>query len=244
MIIQCQNVQKYHGAQLVLSDVSFSVRQGEKVGLIGRNGSGKTTLFRLLGGEEAPDSGQIAIRKGSVVGLLAQIQEGGEDTVNAVLQRSFAEPLAWQRRLRELEREMSDPGADGEARMTALLREYGLLQEKFETAGGYEMESDIQRVSSGLGIGGEQFERAFSSLSGGEKTKVGLAALLLLRPDVLLLDEPTNHLDMAAIEWLEQFLRDYDGTVVVISHDRYFLDAVVTKIVEIEDGEAVTYHTG
>ncbi|AIQ11857.1 ribosomal protection-like ABC-F family protein [Paenibacillus durus] len=244
MIIQCQNVQKYHGAQLVLSDVSFAVRQGENVGLIGRNGSGKTTLFRLLSGEEAPDSGQIAIRKGSAIGLLAQIQEGGEDTVYEVLQRSFDEPLAWQRRLRELEREMSDLGADSEARMSTLLREYGSLQEKFEAAGGYEIESDIQRVSSGLGISGEQFERAFFSLSGGEKTKVGLAALLLLRPDVLLLDEPTNHLDMAAIEWLEQFLRDYDGTVVVISHDRYFLDAVVTKIVEIEDGEAVTYHTG
>uniref|UniRef100_UPI0004724145 ribosomal protection-like ABC-F family protein n=1 Tax=Paenibacillus zanthoxyli TaxID=369399 RepID=UPI0004724145 len=143
----------------------------------------------------------------------------------------------------ELELEMSGLGTDSEARMSALLREYGSLQEKFETAGGYEIESDIQRVSSGLGIGGEQFERAFSSLSGGEKTKVGLAALLLLRPDVLLLDEPTNHLDMAAIEWLEQFLRDYDGTVVAISHDRYFLDAVVTKIVEIEDGEAITYHT-
>lgn len=242
-MIQCQNVQKYHGAQLVLSNVSFTVRQGERIGLIGRNGCGKTTLLRLLSGEEAPDSGQIAIRKGSVVGVLAQIQEGGEDTVYAVLQRSFAEPLAWQGRLRELEREMSALGADGEARMSALLREYGSLQEKFEAAGGYEIESAIQRVSSGLGIGGEQLGRAFSSLSGGEKTKVGLAALLLLRPDVLLLDEPTNHLDMAAIEWLEQFLRDYDGTVLVISHDRYFLDAVIAKIVEIEDGEAVAYHT-
>ncbi|BCG57973.1 ribosomal protection-like ABC-F family protein [Paenibacillus sp. URB8-2] len=243
MIIQCQNVQKYHGAQEVLSDITLAVRQGEKVGLIGRNGCGKTTLFRLLSGEEAPDRGQIAIRRGSTVGLLAQIQEGGGDTVYAVLQRSFAEQLAWQRRLRELEQEMAGLNAGGEERWNGLLREYGSLQEKFEAAGGYEIEAEIHRVASGLGIGSEQFGRPFASLSGGEKTKVGLAALLLRRPDVLLLDEPTNHLDMAAIEWLEQFLRDYAGTVVVISHDRYFLDAVITKVIEIEDGEAITYHT-
>ncbi|NJJ39670.1 ribosomal protection-like ABC-F family protein [Paenibacillus apii] len=243
MIIQCQNVQKYHGAQEVLSDITLAVRQGEKVGLIGRNGCGKTTLLRLLSGEDAPDGGQIAIRKGCTVGLLAQIQEGGSDTVYAVLQRSFAEPLAWQRRLRELEQEMAAMNAGAEDRWNGLLREYGSLQEKFEAAGGYEIEAEIQCVASGLGIGSELLGRPFASLSGGEKTKAGLAALLLRRPDVLLLDEPTNHLDMAAIEWLEQFLRDYAGTVVVISHDRYFLDAVVTKVIEIEDGEAVVYHT-
>ncbi|MEK3875858.1 ribosomal protection-like ABC-F family protein [Paenibacillus sp. FSL M7-0420] len=245
MIISCQNIQKYHGAQLVLSDVTFDIRQGEKIGLIGRNGCGKTTLFHLLSGEESPDQGQLSIRRGSVIGLLAQIQEVNEsDTVYAVLQRSFAEQLGWQRRLRELEQEMSSSGAgEDEQAWNRLLKEYGTLQEKFEAAGGYELEASIQRVASGLGIGTEQYDRRFSSLSGGEKTKVGLAELLLRRPDILLLDEPTNHLDMEAIEWLEQFLQSYDGTVLAISHDRYFLDAVVKKVIEIEDGEAFTFHT-
>ncbi|WP_310831890.1 ribosomal protection-like ABC-F family protein [Paenibacillus pedocola] len=245
MIISCQNVQKYHGAQLVLSDITFDIRQGEKIGLIGRNGCGKTTLFRLLSGEERPDQGQISIRRGSIVGLLAQIQEAdAQETVYAVLQRSFAEPLAWQSRLRELEQQMSglDAGSE-EAAWNRLLKEYGSLQEKFEAAGGYEIDSSIQRVAAGLGIAASQYNRVFASLSGGEKTKVGLAELLLRRPDVLLLDEPTNHLDMEAIEWLEQYLQTYDGTVLAISHDRYFLDAVVRKVVEIEDGEAITYHT-
>lgn len=245
MIIQCQNVQKYHGAQLVLNSITFDIRQGEKIGLIGRNGCGKTTLFHLLNGEERPDQGQISIRKGSVVGMLAQIQEVNEkETVYEVLQRSFAEQLQWQQRLRELELEMStfNTGTD-ETLWNRLLKEYGSLQDKFETAGGYEIESTIQRVSTGLGIGTGQYSRLFSSLSGGEKTKVGLAELLLRRPDVLLLDEPTNHLDMNAIEWLEQYLQSYDGTVLAISHDRYFLDAVVKKVIEIEDGEAFTFHT-
>ncbi|WP_341346880.1 ABC-F family ATP-binding cassette domain-containing protein [Paenibacillus sp. FSL H3-0469] len=245
MIISCQNIQKYHGAQLVLSDVTFDIRQGEKIGLIGRNGCGKTTLFHLLSGEERPDQGQLSIRRGSVIGLLAQIQEVNEsETVYAVLQRSFAEQLGWQRRLRELEQEMSSSGAgEDEQAWNRLLKEYGTLQEKFEAAGGYELEASIQRVASGLGIGTEQYDRCFSSLSGGEKTKVGLAELLLRRPDILLLDEPTNHLDMEAIEWLEKFLQSYDGTVLAISHDRYFLDAVVKKVIEIEDGEAFTFHT-
>ncbi|WP_238655033.1 ribosomal protection-like ABC-F family protein [Paenibacillus piscarius] len=245
MIISCQNIQKYHGAQLVLSDVTFDIRQGEKIGLIGRNGTGKTTLFHLLSGEERPDRGQLSIRRGSVIGLLAQIQEADDnETVYAVLQRSFAEPLAWQCRLRELEQEMSAPGAgEDERAWDRLLKEYGTLQEKFEAAGGYEIEASIQRIANGLGIGNDQYDRRFASLSGGEKTKVGLAELLLRRPDILLLDEPTNHLDMEAIEWLEQFLQTYDGTVLVISHDRYFLDAVVKKVIELEDGEASTFHT-
>lgn len=245
MIISCQNVQKYHGAQLVLTNITFEIRQGEKIGLIGRNGCGKTTLFHLLSGEERPDEGQISVRRGSVIGLLAQVQETNDsETVYDVLQRSFAEPLQWQHRLRELELEMSASGAgDNGQAWNRLLKEYGTLQEKFEAAGGYEIESSIQRVAAGLGIGTGQYGRRFATLSGGEKTKVGLAELLLRRPDILLLDEPTNHLDMEAIEWLEQFLQSYEGTVLAISHDRYFLDAVVKKVIEIEDGEAFTFHT-
>ncbi|MCJ8011629.1 ABC-F family ATP-binding cassette domain-containing protein [Paenibacillus sp. KQZ6P-2] len=245
MMIQCKNIQKYHGAQLVLSDISFEIRHGEKAALIGRNGSGKTTLFHLLKGVEAPDQGNIAIQKGARIGLLAQIPEASaEETVYDVLLRPFADVLEWQERMRTLEVLMSDPDGSGDPNTLAgWLEEYGKLQERFERADGYEVESSIARVAGGLGIPTRQFSRPFSSLSGGEKTKVGLAVLLLEKPDVLLLDEPTNHLDMGAIQWLEQFLAEYGGTVLAISHDRYFLDRLVTKVIEIEDGEAFIYHT-
>lgn len=245
MMIQCKNVQKYHGAQLVLSDISFEVGRGEKAALIGRNGSGKTTLFQLLKGNDVPDLGNIAVQKGAKIGLLAQIPGAAtEETVYDVLLRPFADVLQWQQRLRTLEALMSDPGESGDTEALARwLEEYGKLQERFEQSGGYEVEASIAKVAGGLGIPAQQFTHPFASLSGGEKTKVGLAVLLLEKPDVLLLDEPTNHLDLGAIEWLEQFLAEYAGTILAISHDRYFLDRLVTKVIEIEDGEAFVYHT-
>ncbi|HEY2492199.1 MAG TPA: ABC-F type ribosomal protection protein [Paenibacillus sp.] len=246
MMIQCKNVQKYHGAELVLSDITIDVRAGEKVGLIGRNGCGKTTLFHLLKGNESPDQGQISIRKGARIGFLAQVPDETVDhTVYDELKKSFALPIEWQVRMNELEQWMAaEPVHTGtQSAYDQWIQEYGRLQEKFEEAGGYEMDATIDRIANGLGIPVEQYDRRFSSLSGGEKTKVGLAALLLENPDVLLLDEPTNHLDMSAIEWLEQFLLSYMGTIITISHDRYFLDHVVTKVIEIEDGEATTYHS-
>lgn len=244
MMIQCKNIQKYHGAQLVLSDVSFEIREGEKAALIGRNGCGKTTMLHLLNGGDKPDQGEISISRGAKLGFLAQIPQAGDgETVYDILLRAFAAPLEWQRRMRELEALMSGSSASGGKEPEQWLAEYGRLQERFEAAGGYEMEATIDRIAGGLGIPAGQYSRPFASLSGGEKTKIGLASLLLEQPDVLLLDEPTNHLDMAAIEWLEQFLKEYRGTVLTISHDRYFLDKLVTKVVEIEDGEAFTYHT-
>ncbi|MEC0369759.1 ribosomal protection-like ABC-F family protein [Paenibacillus chibensis] len=245
MMIQCKNVQKYHGAQLVLSDISFDIGHGEKAALIGRNGCGKTTLFHLLKGNESPEQGSIAIQKGAKIGLLEQIPAASADeTVYDVLLRPFAAVLEWQNRMRSLEALMSDPAHSSDAEALAgWLAEYGRLQEQFERADGYEVEASVARVASGLGIPHPQFSRPFASLSGGEKTKVGLAVLLLEKPDVLLLDEPTNHLDMGAIEWLEQFLGEYGGTVLAISHDRYFLDRLVSKVIEIEDGEAFIYHT-
>ncbi|MGZ9584001.1 ribosomal protection-like ABC-F family protein [Paenibacillus marinisediminis] len=244
-MIQCQQVKKGYGATAVLLDVTFEIGEQERVGLIGRNGTGKTTLFQLLNGSEKPDAGQIAIKKGARIGYLEQVPHAEEAaTVRDVLERAFAEPKRWQREMQELERLMSDPQASRDERQFAdLLRRYGELQERFERAGGYELDARLGRVASGLGIPEAQLARPFAELSGGEKTKVGLAAMLLEEPDVLLLDEPTNHLDMHAIEWLEQFLQSYSGTVVVISHDRYFLDRVVTKIIELEDGEAITYYT-
>ncbi|UHA75527.1 ribosomal protection-like ABC-F family protein [Paenibacillus sp. 481] len=244
MMIQVQHIEKYYGAELVLQDICFDIREGDKVGLIGRNGTGKTTMFRLLKGLDKPDRGEISIRKGAKIGYLAQVMHVHDESVYDVLSASFKQQLEWSAQMKKLEQLMSDPEQIGdEARFARLLQEYGQVQERFERAGGYEIDSQIERVANGLGIPTEQYTRPFPSLSGGEKTKVGLAALLLEQPDILLLDEPTNHLDMRAIEWLESFLRTYAGTVVVISHDRYFLDSVVTKIVEFEDGEAVTYVT-
>ncbi|MGZ7442506.1 ribosomal protection-like ABC-F family protein [Paenibacillus sp. TH7-28] len=245
MMIQCQNIQKYYGAELVLSDVTFEIKTGETVGLIGRNGTGKTTLMKLLTSKEPPDRGQLHIRKNARIGALAQIPDyqSGE-TVRGVLLEAFAELRLMLAEMKQLEAEMSAGGADSGAAggMDGLLRRYGELQEAFERGGGYEIDASIDRIAGGLGIPAEQFVRPFSSLSGGEKTKVGLAVILLQQPDLLLLDEPTNHLDMAAIEWLENYIRSFAGTVVIISHDRYFLDAVADKIIELEDGEAFTYY--
>lgn len=245
MMIQCQNIQKYYGAELVLSDVTFEIKTGETVGLIGRNGTGKTTLMKLLTGKEQPDRGQLHIQKNARIGALAQIpdyQRG--ETVRGVLLEAFAELRLMQVEMKQLEEEMSAAGSHPEAagKMDGLLRRYGVLQESFERGGGYEIDASIDRVAGGLGIPAGQFSRPFSSISGGEKTKVGLAVILLQQPELLLLDEPTNHLDMAAIEWLENYVRSFTGTVVIISHDRYFLDAVTDTIIELEDGEAFTYH--
>lgn len=240
MMIQGQNIQKYYGAELVLSDVTFEIKSGETVGLIGRNGAGKTTLMKLLAGIERPDQGLLSVPKNARIGSLAQIPDyTREETVYDVLLGAFADVRSLETQMRRLETEMSEADSDA---LDSLLRQYGRLQEAFERGGGYEVEASIARVTGGLGIPEEQFARPFASLSGGEKTKVGLAVILLREPDLLLLDEPTNHLDMAATEWLEGYVRAFPGTCVIISHDRYFLDAVVSKIIELEDGEAFTYH--
>ncbi|MFD2170852.1 ribosomal protection-like ABC-F family protein [Tumebacillus lipolyticus] len=245
MMVSVQHVQKYYGANLVFADITLEIRQRERVGLIGRNGEGKTTLFKLISGEQAQDGGQIHIRKGTKIGTLSQIPDYGDrTTVYDVIARGYAGLRECQSQIGELEKAMADPAIyEQAAKLEAVLAEYDRLREQFEREGGYEMEANIDRVVEGLRVPKEQLQRPFASLSGGEKTKIGLAALLLEQPDLLMLDEPTNHLDMKAIEWLEGYLRDYQGTIIAISHDRYFLDKVVTKVIEIEDGEAFTYHT-
>ncbi|WP_010268530.1 ribosomal protection-like ABC-F family protein [Paenibacillus senegalensis] len=245
MIIQFNEVSYFYGAEQVLENVNFDIKEGERIGLIGRNGSGKTTVFRLLSGMLTPHAGQVHRRKGCRVGLLEQVPSVREDcTVYDVLSESFEQLKQWQAELRRWERHMSDPViAADEGKMAELLHKYGQTMERFQQAGGYEMDARIDKVASGLGISPANYERLFQSLSGGEKTKVCLAAVLLQAPDVLLLDEPTNHLDSDALEWLEAYLVSYQGTVIVVSHDRYFLDCVVGKIIEIEDREAVIYYT-
>ncbi|MBT2761722.1 ribosomal protection-like ABC-F family protein [Paenibacillus sp. ISL-20] len=245
-IINVQKMTQYHGAHLVLDQISFEIQEGEKVALIGRNGSGKSTLMRLLAGLDQPNEGQLAIKKGAKIGYLEQIPSHMDTwTVLDVLSQGLSHLKDYRAEMTELEGKMSDPDIAGNAELLdRVLRKYSALQERFETEGGYELEASIDKIASGLQIPKSEYGLAFGSLSGGEQTRVALASQLIVQPDLLLLDEPTNHLDLARTEWLEEFLREYPGTCVIISHDRYFLDRVVSKTIELEDGEAFTAHGG
>ncbi|NLY11878.1 MAG: ABC-F type ribosomal protection protein [Firmicutes bacterium] len=232
-------VKKFYGADLVLNDISFTVNQGEKVGIVGDNGSGKTTIFKGITDFEPIDDGTITFRKSAIVGYLDQIPQYPEHfTVKSVLQEAFQEIYQLQDSLTKLEHAMQSlTGQD----LERAIKQYGALQQEFELQGGYELTEKFGRVITGLKISEDMLNQPFGTLSGGEKTKVVLGQILLRNPDILLLDEPSNHLDLESIEWLESYLRDYQGTVLIISHDRYFLDKVVTKIIEVEDGEATTF---
>ncbi|MFB9326778.1 ribosomal protection-like ABC-F family protein [Paenibacillus aurantiacus] len=243
LMINCQQVKKYHGAQLVLENATFEIRDGERIGLVGRNGSGKSTLMRLIAKAEKPDEGQLTVRKDAAIGYLAQIPAEWEMyTVYEALASGSGHLLACREQMRALEAAMSDPDAAGSDGLDALLRQYAKAQEKFEQGGGYELDARIDAVAGGLRINRALYGRKFGTLSGGEQTKIGLAALLIQRPELLLLDEPTNHLDMSGIEWLESFLKQYDGACLIVSHDRTFLDRVVAKVIDLEDGETTLYH--
>lgn len=245
-MINVQKLTQYHGAQLVLDGISFEIQEGEKVALIGRNGSGKSTLMRLLAGLDQPNEGQLAIKKDTVIGYVEQIPSHMDSwTVLDVLSHGLIHLKEYRAEMTELEKRMSDPGIAGNAELLdRVLRRYSALQERFEAEGGYELEANIDKIATGLQIPKSEYGLAFGSLSGGEQTRVVLASQLIVQPDLLLLDEPTNHLDLARTEWLEEFLREYPGTCVIISHDRYFLDRVVTKTIELEDGEAFSAQGG
>ena len=221
----------------VLDGITFQIDQGERVGLLGRNGAGKSTLFRILTGELEPDEGQAIIASGRRVGLISQIPVYPAGyTVEDVLRSAFA-------RLRKLGEEMeslTERMAAGE-NDPALLRRYDTLSARFEAFGGYDTDVAVDKVANGLSISKEMRERLFDALSGGEKTRVNLGRLILEDTDILLLDEPTNHLDLHATEWLEDYIARFRGTVLTISHDRYFLDRIVTRIIEIEDGKPNFY---
>ncbi|KZE82333.1 ABC transporter ATP-binding protein [Paenibacillus jamilae] len=244
-IVNGQQLKKYHAANLILDGATFDIHKGEKVGLIGRNGSGKTTLLRLIARLSRPDEGQLVIAKDTKIGYLPQIPAEFENfTVYETLAYAYRELKDCRNQMSMLEREMSDPiVAANPGMLEKLLQTYASLQERFERNGGYEMDANIDQVADGLRIPKAMYTRKFGSLSGGEKTKIALASQLIGRPDLLLLDEPTNHLDLKGLEWLEQFLQSYTGACVVVSHDRYFLDRVAGKMIELEDGEAFTYYT-
>lgn len=239
MICTVQHISKMLGGNSIFEDLVLDIKTGDRLGIVGRNGSGKTTLFKLIAGVESPDQGKIHFKKGTKIGYLAQIPLF-EETITGqdILSQAFKHLLDLQRQMQELEESMSTATSE---QLERYLVQYGDIQERFTLADGYSMQAQIEMVINGLQLI-NFVEQPFNSLSGGEKTKIMLGQLLLTKPDLLLLDEPTNHLDLFAVEWLEQYLVDYAGTVVIISHDRYFLDKVVTKIADLEQGELQIYH--
>ena len=230
-------VKSFEVGHNVLDGLTFQIDQGERVGLLGRNGAGKTTLFRILTGELDHDEGQVSIASGHRLGLISQIPVYPAGyTVEDVLRSAFARLESLAGEMEALEGRMAAGESD-----PALLRRYGSLAERFEVFGGYDTDVAVNKIANGLSISPEQRKQLFDSLSGGEKTRVNLGRLILEDTDILLLDEPTNHLDLHATEWLEEYIRGFRGTVVAISHDRYFLDRVVTRVIEIENGKAEFY---
>lgn len=239
MILACQNIEKSFDGVTILQDASFHIEEREKAALVGINGAGKSTLFRIIVGELSPDNGQVILAKGKTLGYLAQHQEmENELTIYDCLLQVKQHILDMEIRMREMEAEMKH--ATGEA-LTKLMDSYSRLTHEFEMENGYAYKSELTGVLKGLGFQEEDFQKQVSTLSGGQKTRVALGRLLLSKPDIILLDEPTNHLDMDSIAWLETYLLNYPGAVFIVSHDRYFLDKVATKIVEIDNGKVSTF---
>ena len=235
--IQVTNLTKFFViGENLLENLSFEIQEGECVAILGRNGCGKTTLFNILTGQMDYDSGEVYVNPNKKLGLISQIPKFPEGfTVEDVLRSAFTELLRLRRRMEVLEGEMAVGATD------AQLREYDTLANRFQTGGGYDMDVEVDKICNGLGISSEQRGQEFASLSGGEKTRVNLARLLLEKTDILLLDEPTNHLDLRSVEWLEQYINAFKGTVLTISHDRYFIDQVADRVIEIADGHAEFY---
>lgn len=238
--LSLRNVEKYYGATRVLEDITFNVKTGQKMGIVGLNGSGKTTLFKVICGTERYENGKIDIRKNATIGYLEQVPETLEKyKVIDILYSAFEDVLDIRDKIVQLENKMQT--LQGRSLENAISK-YGELQGKFEHMGGYDIEKNIKYVCMGLKIDEDMRERILSTLSGGEKTTVLLAKILLQKANILLLDEPSNHLDIESIEWLEGYLKEYEGAVLIVSHDRYFMDRVVKKIVEIENGKSTLYH--
>jgi len=239
-VVRLDSVSKQHGSQILFVDASMGVFRGEKVGLVGPNGSGKSTIFRMIVGDEQPDSGQVTVDRGVTVGHFSQdVGEMKGRTVLAETMAGAGEVSTAAQELHELEHAMADPARQEE--MEQLLDRFGHAQARFDELGGYALESRAREILAGLGFREEVVDQDVGTLSGGWKMRVALARILLMRPDALLLDEPTNHLDIESIIWLERFLQDFEGALVMTSHDRELLNRLVTKIVEIDGGDVRTY---
>ena len=239
MILSCQNICKSFGEKVILHDASFHIEEREKAALIGNNGAGKTTLLRIIMQEISTDSGTVVISHDKNIGYLAQYQDiHGHHTIYEELLTTKQHIIDMETRMRSIEQEMKHTSGE---QLETLMNTYTRLTHEFELQNGYAYKSELTGVLKGLGFGEEDFDKQIETLSGGQKTRVALGKLLISKPDILLLDEPTNHLDMESITWLETYLLNYPGAVFIVSHDRYFLDKVVTKIVEIEAGEVRSY---
>ena len=239
MILSCSNISKSFGSDTILENVSFHIEEHEKAAVVGINGAGKSTLLKIIIGELPADSGEVVVSKGKTIGYLAQHQdlESSRTIYEEVLE--IKRPIIqMEERIRQLETLMKD--AEGDA-LESMLSEYSRLNHQFELANGYAYKSEVTGVLKGLGFTEEEFTKPVNTLSGGQKTRVSLGRLLLSNPDIILLDEPTNHLDMESIAWLENYLINYSGSVIIVAHDRYFLNRVVKKIIELDRGHSQVY---
>ena len=235
--IQVKNLTKFFViGEYLLDGLSFEIQEGERVAILGRNGCGKTTLFNILTGQMDYDGGEVYVNPNKRLGLISQIPHFPEGySVEDVLRSAYQDLLGAKKKMEQLEKQMAT-GATQEQ-----LAEYDRLTNRFQSGGGYEMDVEVDKICNGLGISQEQRQQSFASLSGGEKTRVNLARLLLEKTDILLLDEPTNHLDLRSVEWLEQYILGFKGTVLAISHDRYFIDQIAQRVIEISQGHAEFY---
>ena len=239
MILACQNISKSFGTDEVLRDINFHIEANEKAAIVGINGAGKSTLLKIIMQKETPDTGEVILAKDATIGYLAQYQDvSGHRTIYEEVLDAKQNIIEMEERLRGMETQMNTLTGQ---ELETLLDGYHRLSHEFELLGGYTYRSEVTGILKGLGFSESEFDRQMSELSGGQKTRVSLGKLLVTKPDVLLLDEPTNHLDMESIRWLEGFLMNYKGAVVIVSHDRYFLDRVVTKVVEIFQHQGFVY---
>lgn len=239
MILSCQGINKAFHEIKVLENVSFHIEDYEKAAIVGVNGAGKTTLLRIIAGQAQADAGSVTLSKGRSLGYLAQ--DGAVDTTKTIYEELLSvkkELIELEQRIRKCEADMPN-AADGD--LDTLMRQYADLTHAFETGGGYRYRSELKGVLKGLGFSEEEFDKPVSTLSGGQKTRVALGKLLLQNPDLIILDEPTNHLDMHSIAWLETYLLNYKGAVIIVSHDRYFLDRIATKVIEIDQARATVF---
>ena len=239
MILSCQNVSKTFGINEIINHASFHVEEHEKAAIVGINGAGKSTLLKIIMGELPADGGEVIIAKGKTLGYLAQQKMlSGHATIYEELKDAKKDVIEMEERLRFLEQEMKHLSG---AQLDALMEQYHRIFTMFEQKDGYSWRSELTGVLKGLGFSEDDFEKQVDTLSGGQKTRVALGKLLLSSPDIILLDEPTNHLDLNSIAWLETYLLNYRGTVIIVAHDRYFLNKVVTKVIEIDQGHVMTF---
>ncbi len=235
MILNCSNISKAFITDVIIKNASFHIEDGEKVAIVGINGAGKSTLLKIIMNELSPDSGTVTFAKNKTVGYLAQHQDvSSERTIYEEVLTVKKDVMDLEMRMRSLEHQMKEVSGK---ELEDLLETYAKVNHEFEQANGYAARSEITGVLKGLGFSEEDFDKSISTLSGGQKTRVSLSRLLLSKPDILLLDEPTNHLDLPSISWLETYLLNYPGSVVIVAHDRYFLDKIVSKIIEVENGD-------